>query len=81
MEHWIMLLLYGLAGTLLGGFLFVVPSIHFLNFSGVIIAIWGHYHGLFPPEAPLTLFAFFIRIVVSFGIMNTIPSMFLGAPD
>ena len=81
MEHWIEILLYALAGTLLGGFLFVVPSIHFLNFSGVIIAIWGHYHGLFPAEAPLTLFAFFMGMVVSFGIMNTIPSMFLGAPD
>ncbi len=60
MESWIEVLLYGLAGTLLGGFLFVVPSIHFLNFSGVIIALWGHYHGLFPIEEPLTLFAFFM---------------------
>ncbi len=81
MENWIVILLYALAGTVLGGFLFVVPSIHFLNFSGVVIALWAHYQGLFPIDQPLTIFAFFMGMVVSFGIMNTIPSMFLGAPD
>jgi len=75
------LLIYALAGTILGSFLFVVPSIHFLNFSGVIIAVWMHYTGLFPLGEPLALFAFFMGMVVSFGIMNTVPSMFLGAPD
>ncbi|HOO76891.1 MAG TPA: tripartite tricarboxylate transporter permease [bacterium] len=79
--HLLTLLIYALAGTVLGCFLFVVPSIHFLNFSGVIIAAWMHYSGLFPLGEPMALFVFFMGMVVSFGIMNTVPSMFLGAPD
>ncbi len=75
------LLIYTLAGTILGSFLFVIPSIHFLNFSGVLIALWMHWSGLFPLTEPMALFVFFMGMVVSFGIMNTVPSMFLGAPD
>lgn len=75
----LILLIYALVGTILGCFLFVIPSIHFLNLSGLIIAIWVNHPALFP--TPLAAFVFFMGLVVSFGIMNTIPSLFLGAPD
>ncbi len=77
-----LLILYAVAGTVLGSFLFVIPSLHFLNLSGVIIALdllTGH--AIFPLHEPLTAFVFFMGMVVSFSIMNTVPSMFLGAPD
>ncbi len=76
-----LLLVYALAGTLLGCFLFVIPSIHFLNLSGLIIALWINFPSLFPTAEPVAVFVFFMGMVVSFGIINTIPSMFLGAPD
>jgi len=76
------LILYALAGTILGCFLFVIPSIHFLNLSGVIIALNIVTHNaIFPLDNPMTAFVFFMGLIVSFGIMNTVPSMFLGAPD
>ena len=77
-----LLLVYALAGTVLGSFLFVIPSLHFLNLSGIIIAldvVTGH--AIFPLSEPLSSFVFFMALVVSFSIMNTVPSMFLGAPD
>jgi putative membrane protein len=66
-------------GTLLACFLSCLPGLHIYNVAGVVILLevatesWS-----IPVEI---LFSFMMSLIVAYSILNTIPSIFLGAPD
>lgn len=78
MEMALTILLYIILGTLIGCFLSLIPGLHIYNVAGMIIVFWLGYQGIIPPYA---MPAFFMSLIVAFSIINTVPSMFLGAPD
>lgn len=73
-------LLYTVAGTLLASFVSLMPALHIYNVSGIIIIITmgAGARALLPtPYIPV----FMMSMVVGWAILNTIPALFLGAPD
>jgi putative membrane protein len=67
-----------LAGTLVSGLLACIPALHIYNLAGLLIIAALEFEGLVPPEVA----AFFLLgLVVGYAMVNTIPSVFMGAPD
>ncbi|MDD5557919.1 MAG: tripartite tricarboxylate transporter permease [bacterium] len=74
----VMILAYTVLGTVIGALLSMVPALHIYNVCGIILIAWYARPGLIPVEA---VPAFFMSLLVAFSFINTIPSMFFGAPD
>jgi len=72
------ILAYTILGTLIGGVLSMLPALHIFNVSGIALLIWMRWPFLMPEIA---LPAFFMSMLVAWANINTIPSMFIGAPD
>lgn len=72
------LLLYALAGTLAASLLACVPALHIYNVAGLILLLLARVEGLIAPEALALLF---LGMIVGYAVVNTVPSLFFGAPD
>ncbi|MBU4128700.1 tripartite tricarboxylate transporter permease, partial [bacterium] len=74
----LVLLFYTLLGTLIAATLSLIPALHIFNVAAFIVLIVMKTEGLIPYEA---LPVFMMSMVVAFSILNTVPALFLGAPD
>ncbi|MDY7080387.1 MAG: tripartite tricarboxylate transporter permease [Chloroflexota bacterium] len=72
------MLLVAVAGTLVASVLALVPALHIYNVAGFIILASARFGEFAPPEM---LAMFFLGMITSYSILNTIPSIFLSAPD
>jgi putative membrane protein len=74
------LLLLGaaLAGTVLASLVACLPALHIYNVAGLLVILAVKVEGLVPDEV---LALFMLGMVVGYAVVNTIPSVFLGAPD
>ena len=77
MEH-LLLLGAALAGTFISSFLACIPALHIYNLAGLLVVLALKGQGLVPGEV---LSMFMLGLVVGYAVVNTIPSIFLGAPD
>jgi putative membrane protein len=71
-------LLYAVGGALVASVLALVPALHIYNVAGFIILATATLGELAPPEM---LAFFFLGLITSYAMLNTIPSIFLSAPD
>jgi len=71
-------LLWAMAGMLLASLLALVPALHVYNVAGFVILAVGA--GSFPLPAQ-HLAMFFLGLLTAYAILNTVPSIFLSAPD
>ena len=73
-------LLFVIAGTILSTFLSLLPALHIYNVVGIILIVMTApaVHAVVPP---VFIPVFMMSMVVGWAILNTIPAMFLGAPD
>jgi putative membrane protein len=67
-----------LAGTLLSSFLSCIPALHIYNVAGFLIVVTLRFEGVVAGEL---LAMFMLGMVVGYALLNTIPSIFLAAPD
>ena len=72
------LLLYAVAGAILASLLACVPALHIYNVAGLFILAGDRLSGLMTGEQ---LALFFLGLVTGYSVLNTIPSIFLSAPD
>jgi len=74
------LLLLGaaLAGTVLSSLLSCIPALHIYNVAGLVVLLALKVQGTVPGEV---LAMFMLGLVVGYAMLNTIPSVFFGAPD
>ncbi len=70
-----------LAGTVLSCFLAILPGLHIYNVMGLAVLLIYHLQGLGLAVAPEVYLPFMIGLVVGWSVLNTIPSVILGAPD
>lgn len=75
--NFLILIPYILLGTLMAGLVSLIPALHIFNLAGFIL-LYFKFPQLLPGNA---LPAFMMSLVVSWSIINTIPALFLGAPD
>ncbi len=73
-----LLLLCAVGGALVAALLSLVPALHIYNVAGFLILATVTFGPLVPPEV---LAFFFIGMVTSYAILNTIASIFLSVPD
>lgn len=71
-------LLAATAGALVASALALVPALHVYNVAGLIILAWSALGQFVPPEL---LAMFFLGLITGYAFLNTIPSIFLSAPD
>ena len=71
-------LLCAVAGALVASVLSLVPALHIYNVAGFIILATTTLGEIAPPEM---LAMFFLGMITSYAMLNTIPSIFLSAPD
>ena len=77
----LVLLLCAVGGALVASVLALVPALHIYNVAGLILlttATLGKMGNGVPPEF---LSFFFLGMITSYSMLNTIPSIFLSAPD
>ena len=74
----IVMLLVAAAGALIASVLSLVPALHIYNVAGFIILATATLGEIVPPEH---LAMFFLGMITSYAMLNTIPSIFLSAPD
>ncbi len=74
----VMALLYAVGGALVASVLALVPALHIYNVAGFIILATATLGEFVPPEM---LAMFFLGLITSYAMLNTIPSIFLSAPD
>ena len=67
-----------LLGTLLSSLLACIPALHVYSVAGLVIVLSVRVRGLVPDEM---LAMFLLGLIVGFAVVNTIPSIFFGAPD
>ena len=72
------MLLTAVAGALIASGLSLVPALHIYNVAGFIILATATLGEIVPPEY---LAMFFLGMITSYAMLNTIPSIFLSAPD
>jgi putative membrane protein len=65
-------------GTLLSSLLACIPALHVYSVAGLAVILSVRVQGLVPDEI---LAMFLLGLVVGYAMVNTIPSIFLGAPD
>lgn len=71
-------LFYTILGTIVASFISVIPALHVYNVAGLILILSIKFKNLIPTEY---LPAFMMAMIVTYSFLNTIPSVFLGAPD
>jgi putative membrane protein len=76
--HCLILVGAALAGTLLSSFLSCIPALHIYNLAGLLVILALKVQGLVPGDL---LAMFMLGLVVGYAVINTIPSIFFGAPD
>ena len=72
------LILVTLSGTLLGSLLSVLPALHIYNVIGLLLLL---YIKFFITTPVIYVVVFMLGMLVSYSFLNTIPSVYLGAPD
>lgn len=72
------LMLCALSGTLLGSLVACVPALHVYNIAGLLFLFLDRSSTPIPPHS---LAMFMLGMVVGYSVVNTIPSVFLAAPD
>ena len=70
-----------LAGTVLSCFLAILPGLHIYNVMGLAALFLYSLHGGGLAAMPEVFIPFMIGLVTGWSILNTIPSVLLGAPD
>jgi len=78
MAHDMALIAYALVGTLVASLLACVPALHIYNVAGLILLWMARVEGVIAPDALAMLF---LGLIIGFAVVNTIPSLFFGAPD
>ena len=76
--HHLTLLGAALGGTVLSSLLACIPALHVYNLAGLLIVGALKVEGLVPDDLLAMLL---LGLVVGYAVLNTIPSIFLGAPD
>ena len=71
-------LLFAVGGALIASLLSLVPALHIYNVAGFIILASARLGEFVPPEH---LAMFFLGLITGYAMLNTIPSIFLSAPD
>ncbi len=71
-------LLYAVGGALTASLLSMIPALHIYNVAGFIILASARLGEFVPPER---LAMFFVGLITGYAMLNTIPSIFLSAPD
>ena len=74
----LVLIASALAGTILSSLLSCLPALHIYNVAGLLVVLAPWVQGVIPDEV---LAMFMLGLVVGFAMVNTIPSVFFGAPD
>lgn len=74
-------LLSVLAGTILACFLAILPGLHIYNVMGLAVLLIYKVQAAGLAVAPEIYLPFMIGLVVGWSVLNTIPSVLLGAPD
>ncbi|MGQ9598088.1 MAG: tripartite tricarboxylate transporter permease [Anaerolineae bacterium] len=67
-----------LTGALFSSFFSCLPALHITNVAGLFMVWVLRIQGTIPHEA---LAGFMLGLVVGYAVLNTIPSVFWGAPD
>lgn len=67
-----------LIGTLLSALLSCIPALHIYNVAGLLVLLAPKLQAVVSDEV---LAMFMLGLVVGFAVLNTIPSIFFGAPD
>jgi len=70
-----------LAGTVLSGFLAILPGLHIYNVMGLVAMLIYGLQDMGIAVNPEVYLPFMIGLVVGWSVLNTIPSVLLGAPD
>lgn len=70
-----------LAGTLLAAFLSMLPGLHIYNAMGGFVMLMYYLGARGVEIAPELFIPFLTSMIVSWAVLNTIPSVLLGAPD
>ncbi|QHI67926.1 tripartite tricarboxylate transporter permease [Tichowtungia aerotolerans] len=70
-----------LAGTALACFLAVLPGLHIYNVMGLAVLLIYKMQSIGMAVVPELYLPFMIGLVVGWSVLNTIPSVLLGAPD
>lgn len=76
-DHWA-LIGAALIGTVVSSFLSCLPGLHIYNVAGLLVILALEVEGLVPDEVLAMLM---LGLVVGYAMINTIPSVFFGAPD
>jgi putative membrane protein len=67
-----------LAGTLVSALLACIPALHIYNVAGLVVILALKLDHFLPAEM---VALFMLGLIVGYAMVNTIPSVFLGAPD
>ncbi len=70
-----------LAGTVISCFLAILPGLHIYNVMGLAALFLYSLHGGGLAAMPEVYIPFLIGLVTGWSVLNTIPSVLLGAPD
>jgi putative membrane protein len=74
----LILILITLLGTILGSLLSVLPALHIYNVVGLLLLVYLKFFFTVPV---IYVVVFMLGMLVSYSFLNTIPSVYLGAPD
>lgn len=70
-----------LGGTILACFLAILPGLHIYNVMGLAVMLIYYLQSLGLAVSPEVYLPFMTGLVVGWSVLNTIPSVLLGAPD
>ena len=71
-------LLFAAVGVAIATVLSLVPALHIYNVAGLVILATGALGDVLPPERLAMLF---VGMITGYAMLNTVPSIFLSAPD
>jgi putative membrane protein len=71
-------LFWATTGALLASLLALLPGLHVYTVAGLIILGWSSLEEIVPPDL---LAFFFVGMITAYAMVNSIPSIFLSAPD
>jgi putative membrane protein len=72
------LMLWSLGGAIAASLLALVPALHIYNVAGFVLLLSGSLAPFLSPEQMAFLF---LGMITGYAMLNTIPSIFLSAPD
>ncbi|HON57173.1 MAG TPA: hypothetical protein PLJ38_09150, partial [bacterium] len=65
----LIIMIFVVFGTLLGGLLCMIPSLHIYNVAGISLVIWLNLRNAIPYYA---IAPFFMSMIVAYSFINTI---------